>query len=387
MKKIIKKIIKKILYEIIKVICIFIRIFSIKKNKIIFWNTDFKKYGCNPKYITEYLLKQKDEYEIIWVFSKNNNADVPSSVRKINFRSLRYLYELHTSKIIITNSRIRKDFYFFKRKSQIYIQTWHSSLRLKKIEKDAENTLNKDYIKDAKIDSKKCDYLISASKKSTEIFKTAFWYNGKILETGTPRGDFLVNNSEFIKNKIKKSLKISKEKKILLYAPTFRNNEKKDTYSFDFDKIIQILQEKYKKEWVILYRLHPNITQKKCITHKNVYDVSSYNDMQELIISSDILVTDYSSTMFDAALIKKPCFLLIRDLEEYLKNERKFYFNIEELPFEIAKSSKELKEKFEQFNFEEYKKKCLKFLDNIKMYEDGNANFRIHQLIKKIVKE
>ena len=382
-----KIIIKKILYEIIKIICISIRLFPIKKNKIIFWNTDFKKYGCNPKYLTEYLLQQQEKYEIIWVFSHKNNINIPSNVKKINFYSLRYLYELHTSKIIITNSRIRKDFYFFKRKSQIYIQTWHSSLRLKKIEKDAESTLNKDYIKDAKIDSKKCDYLISASKKSTEIFRNAFWYNGEILETGTPRGDFLINNSEAIKSKIKKSMKISEEKRILLYAPTFRNNEKKDTYSFDFDKIIQTLQKKYKKEWVIFYRLHPNIIKKDCIIHKSVYDVSSYNDMQELIISSDILVTDYSSTMFDAALIKKPCFLLVRDLEEYLKNERKFYFNITELPFEIAKSSKELEEKFEQFNFKEYKEKCLKFLENIKMYEDGNANFRIYQLIKKIVKE
>lgn len=157
---------------------------------------------------------------MVWAFSSLKSKENIPGVRKVKITSLRYIYELCTSKIIITNFRTTDT--FIKRKNQYYIQTWHSSLRLKQIEKDAEDTLPKDYVKMAIDDSKKLDLLLSGCKYSTDIFKRAFWYDGEIFEHGTPRNDIFFQKNSDLNNKIKEKLNINKDKKIILYAPTFR---------------------------------------------------------------------------------------------------------------------------------------------------------------------
>ena len=134
------------------------RCLPLKKNKIIFWADSFKHYGCSPKYIAEFILKEYPErFDLVWVFEEGVEVpeELPAPIRVVKYFSIDYLKELHTAKFVVCNMRTGESYYWKKRKNQVYIQTWHSSLRLKKIEKDAIDSLGIDYEKSAIDDSSK----------------------------------------------------------------------------------------------------------------------------------------------------------------------------------------------------------------------------------------
>ena len=347
----------------------------IKNNKIILWADSFKHFGCNPKYIALYLLKNYPrKFDFVWVFANGVEIpqDFPEGIRVVRYFSVNYLKELHTAKFIICNMRTGFSHMWNKRNGQIYIQTWHSFLRLKRVEKDASETLPEDYIKIAKLDSLKIDLLISGCAFSTEIFKRAFWYEGEILECGTPRNDILINCSKTIRNKVFDCYGIKKNKKLLLYAPTFRKEKKADLFGMDFDLIRNALKNNCSDDWVMAYRLHPNIYQQ--VEYSDCVSMTDYSDMQELICAADILITDYSSCMFDMAIAKKPCFLYVPDLDSYIEEERKLYFDIFDLPFPVTKSMGELCNIVLNFDFGRYYKRLNDFIDKIGSYENGIAS-------------
>ena len=360
------------------------KMFPIKKNRCLIYSSYGANYGCSPKYVSEYLVENNPEIEVVWVFNQPEKYDI-RGVKKVKNMSLKYFYYLSTSKFIVTNFRTPVE--FKKRDKQIYIQTWHSSLRLKMIEKDAEDTLLQNYIKQAKEDSKKLDYLVSGCKYSTEIFKKCFWYDGEILEIGTPRNDFLLTIKEKKIRGIKDNLDIGDEK-ILLYAPTFRKDNNLDVYNVDYERLLNGLEKKYNCKWKILLRLHPHLINiMPEIKLENVINVTRYDDIQELLAISDILISDYSSLMFDFTITKRPCFLYVPDLEEYQSKDRKLYFNVKELPFKIAKSNDELIDKIVNFSNEEYNKSLELFLNKIGSYENGKASQKIAELIKNKIEE
>lgn len=360
----------------------------IQNNKILMWADGFKHFGCSPKYIASYLIDQyPEEYDIVWVFDQDIDIpqDMPKSIRVVRYFSLEYLREISTAKVIICNSRTGRAHYFKKRSGQIYIQTWHSSLRLKKIEGDAIDTLGKKYEKNAMEDSQKIDVLLSGCEFSTEIFQRAFWYDGVILKSGTPRCDILIQGSQEIRAKVYRYYNIPANKRLLLYAPTFRNDKKAGLFGMNFDTLLDTLNRATGVEWVVACRLHPNINEK--LPDENCVSMTEYPDMQELIVASDILVTDYSSCMFDMAIAGKPCFLYTPDLEQYLKDERGMYFDIRKLPFPMATTMEELSATLSGFDPIQYKNDVAKFMRKIGSYEDGNATQRVVEyMIKKLGK-
>lgn len=352
----------------------------LQENKIILWANGFKQYGCSPKYITEYLLKNHpDKFDLVWVFEPG--VVVPDGldkkVRVISYFSIEYLKELHTAKFVICNMRTGKAHYWKKRKGQIYIQTWHSSLRLKKIEGDAKEYFSDAYIEDCKEDSKKIDLLISGCRFSTDIFKRAFWYDGQIIECGTPRCDILINQNFGVRNKVFNFFNIDNSKKLLVYAPTFRSNKPSDFLGMDFIRLNKALG----MDWTIGARLHPNVLAS--VIPEGAISMSAYPDMQELLVAADILITDFSSSMFDMAISGKPCILYVPDLEEYLKKERGMYFNIHELPFPIAKSMDELEHLLKGFDLQKYQADIDSFMKKIGSFEDGHATERVYSYIRE----
>ena len=220
----IKKIIVRLnLLKIISLVLYIFRIFPIKKNKVCFINFSGKGYGDNPKYITEEILKENEDIEIVW-FVKNIEKvkkEFPSRVRLVKIFSLRYLYELATAKVWVNNSRF--DQFVIKRKGQYYIQTWHGGLALKKIEYDAADKMSEYYHKVMKNDNNLMDVMISNSKFCTEVYRRAFRFKGDIKEYGTPRNDFLLQKHDDTITKIRNFFDIKEDNKILLYAPTFRD--------------------------------------------------------------------------------------------------------------------------------------------------------------------
>ena len=359
--------------------------FPIRNNKIFLYSYYGSQYGCSPKYISEYLVNNySNKYDIVWAFNDIDSKKYIEGIRKVKVMSLRYFYELCTSKVIITNFRTTE--IFKKRKNQYYIQTWHSSLRLKQIEKDAENTLPLHYVEMAKRDSEKLDLLMSGCKFSTDIFKRAFWYEGEIFEHGTPRNDLLFEKTDRINNKIKDKLKIDRNKKIVLYAPTFRKDNDLTVYNLDYSRIISKLSEKFEGEWIFLVKLHPHLISKskELVCGNNVLDVTTYDDIQELLGVADILVSDYSSLIFDFALTERPCFLYIPDLDKYIESDRRLYFDINELPFISVKNNNEFVKEIDSFNQIKYKKNLDKFNSKIGSFENGQCCKELEKKIDKV---
>ncbi|MCM3568224.1 CDP-glycerol glycerophosphotransferase family protein [Neobacillus mesonae] len=362
--------------------------FPIKKNKIFFFSYYGSQYGDSPKYITEYILKNypEDRFDVVWAFNNIEEKAHLTDFRKVKIMTLRYFYELCTSKVIITNFRTTD--LFVKRKGQYYIQTWHSSLRLKQIEKDSEKSLSPQYIQMAKKDSLKCDLLLSGCEYSTKIFKRSFWYDGEILECGTPANDILFKDELNIKDNIFKRLSIPKDYKIVLYAPTFRKSSDISVYNLEFQELLTSLSTRFGGKWMLLLRLHPHLTNlsNEFKNTKNFLNVTLYDDVQELMYISDVLITDYSSVMFSFLLTKKPCFLYMPDLPDYLKNDRKLYFDIEELPYSYARTNQELLENINGFNDKKYERDILNMLTKINSYDDGNASARLLNKIENELK-
>lgn len=350
----------------------------IQKNKIVLWSDNFKSFGCSPKYIALYLAKQfPGKYDLVWVLEQDRPIPqgIPEGIRVVRYFSMEYLKELSTAKVVICNSRMGKAHYFRKRKGQYYIQTWHSSLRLKKIEGDAPG-LSEAYTQQAKIDSENIDLLLSGCRFSSDIFRRAFWYDGEIYEHGTPRCDGFFGSNQAVRQKVFDFYGIPQDKKLALYAPTFRKDKKASLYGMDFAMLGQALGD----DWALGCRLHPNIAADLAVD--NAIGMSKYPDMQELLAACDLLITDYSSSMFDMAVAGKQCALYLPDLQQYTAGERGLYFDIQSLPFPKGENMEDFCRCLKEFDG--YQAHCAAFLQEIGSFEDGNAAAAAAKRIEEI---
>lgn len=373
--------------NLVNVIFIFIQHFfsflPIKNNKVVFQNFNGKGFGDNPKYIANELIK-KENIDIVWIVKEFSQNSFPNKIRQVKKYTLRYFYELATAKVWVSNNRLEK--FIIKRKNQVYIQTWHGGLGLKKVEKDAEDKLSKKYIKLAKKDSKMIDYAISNSTYRTNIYKNSFWYDGKILEIGCPRNDIFFDNKKQkkIRESVFKKYNIDFNKKIILYAPTFRSDKDFDYETFNFSKLLNNLNKK-NENYVLMIKLHPNV-DKSIRTSENIINVSKYPDVDELLLVSDIVISDYSSVFFDFLFMHKPVYLYAPDYDEYVK-ERGFNFDYKKLPFSISYNSNELINKILVNDYKNYADKLDKFLKDVNIIDDGHASQKVANLIDEILKK
>lgn len=358
--------------------------FPIKSNKIVISNISGRGYGESPKYIAEELLKNKDKYDLVWLINSEymETGEIPVDIRKVKAGSLQSLYELATAKIWIDNTW--KLPYMRKRKGQYFIQTWHG-YGPKKIIKNPDNEPRL-YIKALKRCSDMTDLFLVINEHSKELCHRDFWYCGDILESGYPRNDIFYSDSlDAVKSKVCAKLQIPVNKKIVLFAPTYRQDLNSATVnSIDVDACISTLNDKYGGEWIFLLRLHPLM---KDIIHTTdatdmVIDASGYVDMQELLYISDVLITDYSSCMFDYMLMKKPCVLYAPDYDNYI-DSRGLVISLSSLPFPIAKNNEELLSSINNFELCNYRLKIEEYLSVNKHYDDGRASADVVSWIEK----
>ena len=355
-----------------KILYFIFSFFKLNEKKVICDNFHGKGFSCNPKYIVEELHRRFPNYIIIWVFDfyHLNPNTLPDYVIPIQYDTTKELFHLATSKYWIFN--YRRSHQLPKRKGQLYFQTWHGSIGPKMIEKDAVESVSKRYIDNAKLDSTKIDYCISGSKFLTNLFNKVFWYDGPVLEFGCPRNDLFFDKSKT--DEIKQKLNL-KSKKICMYAPTFRKDYAFNNYDLDYSKLYDFLNKNTKDEWVILLRFHPNIIfEGMPEDNPNVINVSTYSDPQELCLISDILITDYSSIVYDYMLQSKPAFIYASDYDDYIRNDRHLYFKITDTPFSIAKTTDELLDNIKTFNKIKYDKEVKHFLAKMGNLENGNAS-------------
>lgn len=346
-------------------------------------------HAGNPAYIADKIREMCTDAEIVWLVDQKKSLLTKEQYAEnvVDFYSFRAMYELASARIWIDNAR--KSIYVPKKDGQFYLQTWHGGVALKKVEGDAEAQLSHNYIKIAKLDTTHTDLMLSNSRFCTEMYRRAFWYDGEILEKGLPRNDFLFHHPNFSENQVKEKIGVRKEHKLLLYAPTFRKNEEEFPYIVDFSGIIDCLERKLETQVTVIVKHHPNIRKlTNNISYKGrVVDATDYPDIQELYLISDFLITDYSSTMFEFSMLKKPVFLYINDWENYKNNDRGFYFDFEELPFAKAYSMKELLASIHSFDINSYDTKLEHFFSRIGLCESGAATDAAASYLVSILKE
>ena len=359
------------------------RLLPIDSKKIVISSYYGRGYGDNPKYIVEALLKQSDRLRIIWLINSEDDAkNLPNRVEQCKYNSVSSVYHLSTAKVWIDNCR--KGYVMFKRKKQLYIQTWHG-FAIKRIEKDVEKQLSDYYVKCANRDSRMMDLAISDSAHMTKLYNDSFWYDGEVLECGAPRNDIILRKSDILKNKICENLHIEKGRKLVMYAPTFRANLESDAYSIDYDRLKACCERRFGGTFSVLVRLHPNVIKNSDFIDFDGVDrinASYYPDMQELLAVSDVVVSDYSSLMVDYSLSRRPCFQFASDVDEY-KKDRNFYFDIENLPFMLSRTNDELEKKILTFDETAYVGNVDKFLNSVGMIEANDASITCAELILK----
>ena len=357
---------------LISLLYILLRILPLK-DKVVCINMKGKRYGDNPKYITNALLDSGYKGEIVWLFRDPDHMEVPVGVRKAKYNILTEIYETATAKVWIDSNL--KWYGTRKRKGQIYIQTWHGSYGLKKIQGDIPDKISYFDRVIYKHNSKIIDQFVTNSDMTTEIYKRAFEFDGRIVQCGSPRNDVFFRDSSEAVSKVLTHFGIQ-GKKTVLYAPTYRNHFTTSQFDLDYDRLIRTLEERFGGEWVILIRMHPQnmLEAAKFVEYNDrIINATDYPDMQELLVACDILISDYSSCMFDFVTDGKTCLIYASDIEAY-RQERDYYFSLEELPFPVASDNDQMELNIRSFDEEKYASDLKSLFDRVGLSESGHAS-------------
>ena len=365
---------------------------KIEKNKIVFL-TFSGNYDCNPKAIADEIIKQKLDMNCCWgiyVPEQNISGEFPKEVKTFIRDSYECFKALSSAKVIVDNGVSLAFIGYKKKRKQVLIETWHGSLGIKKFGEIGNNdTL---WHQKAQKESSMIDYMISNSDFENSVYaQTEFKTDTEVLKVGHPRNDVLFCDEErrrLILNKIRDRYSIAEDAKLCLYAPTFRDGNSLDQYNLDYDRLKEALKKRFGGKWQILVRFH-NVTKTRFganLKVDNAIDVSGYADIQEILVCIDVGITDYSSWICEYMLRRKPGFIFATDMDEYIDNERKLFYKLEELPFPLACDEKALEQNILSFDEDAYVKKCDEFLKDKGSVDDGHASERVVELIKNLTK-
>ena len=195
-----------------------------------------------------------------------------------------------------------------------------------------------------------------------------------MLERGIPKNDLYFQNPEPIKKKVQERFEIPAGAKLVMYAPTYRDDRSTDMYNLDYERTLQALTKRFGGEWYLLVRLHPNCAASagEVSTGTRVRNATLYENMQELLVACDMIISDYSGCAFDYLMLKRPGFLYAEDYEK-IKKVKDYYFTLDELPFDLAFNNDELEQFILNFDQSEYERKCDAYLKTIGYFDDGHA--------------
>lgn len=370
-------------YSYIKLLRNIGRIFfflPMKVNRVIFESFSGDAYSCNPRYISDGLRhKYGDNVEIIWAFNHPEKflSEIPAGVKICRYRSFKHFIYRITSKVYVCN--FLQAIEIPKRNGQVEIQTWHGGGCYKKVGTEEKNR-QMVYVKRQQMHVEETDIFITSSEYfETEVVRKQFRFKGETLPIGMPRNDILVNpqNEErFIE--IRKKLNLSQNTVVVLYAPTWRSADVQYE-KLNIEALKIAVEEKFGKQSTVLFRPHLYGNQQ----YDDVIDVSSYSDMQELLLISDILITDYSSSMWDFSLSFKPCFLFTPDLQDYTSG-RGFDEDINTWGFSVSESNDELMKNIREFDSDQYKMKMSQHHQFLNSFEHGQASKEVVERIAQI---
>ncbi|WP_310605135.1 bifunctional glycosyltransferase family 2 protein/CDP-glycerol:glycerophosphate glycerophosphotransferase [Anaerosporobacter sp.] len=347
-----------------------------------------KSYSDSPKYIYEYLAKTyPGKYKFIWVIG-NKKTEIPYPHKKVKRFSIRYAYYMARCKYFVFN--VRQPRWMRKREGSIFLETWHGT-PLKRLVFDQDEVCGASPQHKIQFykDSRKWDYLVSANYFSSEVFKSAFMFDKEMLEFGYPRNDILyAPDKEEKAIALKKKLGIPLDKKTVLYAPTWRDDEfyGSGQYKFELKLDLRKMKKELGDEYVVLLRTHYYIADSLDVTGVEdfAFNLSKYDDIAEIYLISDILITDYSSVFFDYGNLKRPMLFFTYDLEKYRDVLRGFYIDmLEEVPGPLLYTSDEVLEAIKNIDKieKEYSGRYELFYEKFCSLDDGHASEHVAETV------
>ncbi|WP_305785033.1 bifunctional glycosyltransferase/CDP-glycerol:glycerophosphate glycerophosphotransferase [Symbioplanes lichenis] len=302
-----------------------------------------RQYSDSPRAVHRELLARSLPLEHQWV-SVDGQAPLPHSAEPVALWSKRWYESLATSRYIVTNQHLPE--WFRRRDGQVVVQTWHGT-PLKRIGFDIEDVQFTDrrYLEKLTEEAPNWSFLVSPNTFSTPLLRRAFRFGGEILEIGYPRNDVLFEDRSEITERVRAAVGLPPGRKIILYAPTWRDDEYAGgAYRMSLQLDLADAEARLGADHVLLVRRHPNVIDEIPGAGDGfVHDVSGYPDMADLLAAADILVTDYSSVMFDFASTGRPMLFFTYDLAYYRDELRGFYFDFEaEAPGPLLATSAEV---------------------------------------------
>ena len=366
---------------------------EIEKDKI-FVVTFRGEYDCNAKYICEEILKRNLPYRIVWTVRKDRDRGPKAFPQSFTFvqRGSYYFYKhLSSARLIIDNGVSVAFLNYKKKKGQTLIETWHGSLGIKKFSPSCQN--DKHWVKTAFKEAKMTDYIISNSTFEDDVYREDYWKTTPIWRLGHARNDILCEGEtqrvKEIRQKVYERLEIPQGAKICLYAPTFRDDLDMSSYITDYERLRDALVNRFGGEWIILTRLHFRLLEllKDLYLPEFVIDSSRYSDIYEILICTDVGITDFSSWICDYMLLRRPGFIYATDAKDYAENERELFYPLTDLPFPVSYDMDQLISNIENFDNDTLVRRCDEFLEDKGCMDDGHAAERIVDKIQEIMEQ
>ncbi|RSS79233.1 CDP-glycerol glycerophosphotransferase family protein [Streptomyces sp. WAC06614] len=306
------------------------------KDLVVFDTFQGNGAGDSPRAIHEELLRRGEKLEHIWLV-RDGRAEVPATARAVQYGSLEAWDVLARAKYYVTNDSVPRD--FRRREGQTVVQTWHGT-PLKQIGLDYIH----DYYSSPEIlaalehDSAQWSLLVSPSSFATPVLRRALGYQGEVMEVGSPRADVLLRrDDEQVAERIaevRRRLGLPEGKKVVLYAPTWRENREgwSGGYKLDLQIDLDAARRELGEDHVLLVRGHYRVNEqvRDAVRDGFVLDVGRWPDTTDLLLVADVLISDYSSVLCDFALTDKPMLLFTYDLAHYRDTLRGFTFDLEE---------------------------------------------------------
>ena len=338
-------------------------------------------YADNPRAVAEYLHAHHPEIRLVWAVGSARFTDtVPSYVKTVLFESDEYFRELATAGAWVCSTTLPLG--TVKRPGQLYVQTWHGDKFLKKIGKDSAADIGSYKWRRASgmfCESEICDYYVTGCEWFVPIAASALDYTGDFLRCGMPRNDCLVHLDPARREAIREALGVDPETRVLIYAPTFRDYEKSGGVvrsDIDLERILDALENKYGCRWICLMRAHHGLqltTGTDRSGDARFRDVTQYPDMADLLMASDMLISDYSSCGADFAITGKMVLMYQDDIDRYTSEGRTLYFSREESPYFTASDMDEALAIIGRVTEEEIRANSKAILDFYDSFETGHA--------------
>ena len=350
-------------------------ILPMDREKVLFSSFDGRQYSDSPKYVyLKYLEKEPDrKARLLWAA---NGKETLAKMRRqglnaVNTRSLRFYAVFATCGKVVVNQHIRTCLPV--RKGQVVLNIWHGSGPGKTValhDRGASLYEKKHY---ALQNRKYTAFLTGCTFNTQTVCRGAFGFGGTVLEFGLPRNSLLLGPHGEAEARVRKRFCLPEGKGIALYAPTFREGGNDPAEKPDPAAVVRALEARFGKPFVFMYRAHHASLEKGgpgipdgCL------DACDYPDMQELLCAADVLITDYSSSMTDMALMGKPVFLFVPDKDLYME-KRGLYWPVERLPFPFALDRAGLERAILDFEPEAYGERLRGYFDRIGNKESADS--------------